>query len=247
MASGGGRALRRHTARGTTLLPALGVTTLVLLGTTATLSLVAGESEAQGAARLQRLASFAAEAGLAEGREALAIRTGASTLYNGPLATLPRAADVGSVEDPWFDLLGAAGDPWVAYPMTRGDGPEVAISDDELPADALLAEQRTLRYRVFVRDDGDVDGAGAPPVRDQAFDSNGRVWLVAVGEVGLARGRPVRVVLQQLVRNQTSVSDVTMEPSGQKGGSAAKDFRGSGRADIDIGASATLAPGPAMP
>ena len=240
------RGLRRcrRSERGSTLLPALGVTTVLLLGTTASLSLVSGESEAQGAARLERLAAFAAEAGLAEGREALTIRAGSATAYDGVLGTLPRAADVGTATDVWFDLLGDGADPWVAYPMVRGSGADVSLTDAELPPEVALAAQATVRYRVFVRDDWDQDAPGPVP---QTFDSNGRVWLVAVGEVGLPSGRPVRVVLQQLVRNQPGVADAVMENNSQRGGSASKDFRGWGGRDIDLGTSVTLQSAPATP
>lgn len=230
MGTGRGPRRDRRSERGATLLPALGITTILVLGTTASLSLVAGESEAQRAVRLQRQAAFAAEAGLAEGRERLKLLAAGADRYTAALAALPVASDHGNpaAGDPWYDLLRDGTEPWVTYPLLRGASGPVALLDAELPPGVALPSNAGVRYRVFVRDDHDVDGAGGTTPSDQTRDANGRVWLVGVGEVLLPSGRPVRVVMQQLVSNQGAQADAVSEAYGQKGVTASKGFRAAG-------------------
>ena len=57
-------------------------------------------------------------------------------------------------------------------------------------------EASRVAYRVFLRDDDDGDG-------DPTVDTNGTVWLVAVGQVRVGVGVPVQAVVRALVRPGT--------------------------------------------
>jgi hypothetical protein len=204
----------RKAERGATLLIAMGLVAVVAMGTLMSLKVVSTESDIQAASRHQREAYFAAEAGLAEARERVALMVGAgnySSIMDGDLAV---AADVGAG---WFDVYSAPNGPWVPYTLEPGS----AVLASELPAGVELADQRNVRYRVFLRDDLD----DTPDNR--AADTNNQVWLVAVGEVTRPGGQPTRAVVQALVTTGNASTVIASDSYGQKGGSAAKDFTNS--------------------
>jgi hypothetical protein len=58
--------------------------------------------------------------------------------------------------------------------------------------------QRNVTYRVFLRDDFD---EAPPTAQNQTVDSNGQVWLVAIGQVSQANGTPLQSVVTALVTN----------------------------------------------
>lgn len=192
--------VRRRQSRGFTLLVAMGVVTLVTMTVMLSLNVVSRESDTQGDSRRQKEAFFAAEAALAEGREAIRLRLGDRQTYGNVLSTLGAAvseAGLGGASPAWFELLpGTAADGWNYFSLSpdtltsaeRANASGVAYSD--YPA------QRNVRYRVFVRDDAD-DANGTT-------DSNGQVWLIGVGEVLNPRGRPTRAIVQALITNENA-------------------------------------------
>ncbi|MCP3099033.1 hypothetical protein LZ198_09120 [Myxococcus sp. K15C18031901] len=166
---------------------------------------VSREADTQSDVRRQKEAFFAAEAGLAEGREALRLRRGlGDSTYTATLAALSgaAAADVGlaGANPPWLEVLpgtGAGG--WNYLSLTPGAMPasEKAAADNDPYVEYPL--QNNVRYRVFVRDDND-DALG------NAQDSNNQVWVIAIGEVVNPKGRPTRAVIQALVTNQSAAT-----------------------------------------
>ncbi|NPD22378.1 hypothetical protein [Corallococcus exiguus] len=195
----------RRQSRGFTLLLALGVVAVVTMAVMLSLNVVGREADTQADTRRQKQAFFAAEAGLAEGREAvrllLSTQTGSSmpleATLGRPRVTLP---GMGSDTYPWFDLLPGTGvDGWNDYLITKDtlDGSEIRADITDYP------EQRNVRYRVFIRDDDDDSDTGF------GTDTNRQLWVIAVGEVTNPHGRPTRAVVQALVANTDGQSVFT--------------------------------------
>jgi Tfp pilus assembly protein PilX len=199
--------------RGATLLLSLGVITFLTLGAITTLNLISAQSDPAGQDRRAKEAFFAAEAGLAEAREWLRLQTAAIPSpqpTNAILAGLAPATDVGDASDPWYQVpLGATPDAWVGYGFSRvaaADGaqaldPSVSTAGLELVTSSgtpyvSYPDASRVTYRVFLRDDDDGDG-------DPTVDTNGTVWLVAVGQVQVGVGVPVQAVVRALVRPGT--------------------------------------------
>ena len=202
----------RH-PRGATLLLSLGVITFLTLGAITTLNLITAQSDPAGQDRRAKEAFFAAEAGLAEAREWLRLQTAAIPSpqpTNAILAALAPATDVGDGSDPWYQIpLGVTPDAWVGYVLSRvadqngaqALDPSVSTAGLELTTSSGAAyssypEASRVAYRVFLRDDDDGDG-------DPTVDTNGTVWLVAVGQVQVGAGVPVQAVVRALVRPGT--------------------------------------------
>lgn len=202
---------RRH-ERGLSLLMATVVVTLVTMAVMLSVTLVERESELQRHQRVRRQAFFAAEAGLAEGRQAVSLLLGSNTTYSavfqqladlrgGPAHT--REPGLGSADQPWFDVLdpdpaAPPGDPWQYYPLALGS----TLRDEDLIGFNSYPTWTGVRYRVFLHDDED----DADPTQD----INTRVWLVAVGEVPNREGVPTRAVVRTLITNSNTLG--TMNP-----------------------------------
>ncbi|RKI50843.1 hypothetical protein D7Y27_01035 [Corallococcus sp. AB004] len=195
----------RRQSRGFTLLLALGVVTLVTMAVMLSFSVVGREADSQADTRRQKQAFFAAEAGLAEGRETvrliMANAKNLSQLTIDLRATLGAPVNdipgLGSAAHPYFELLPpGGGEVWNRYELLTS-----TLEDAELPANVDYPEQRNVRYRVFVRDDDDSDPS--PEV-----DGNQQVWVVSIAEVANPRGRPTRSVVQALVTNVSTQSIV---------------------------------------
>jgi Tfp pilus assembly protein PilX len=206
-------ATRRRHPRGATLLLSLGVVTFLTLGAITTLNLISAQSDPAGQDRRAKEAFFAAEAGLAEAREWLRLQTAAIPSpqpTNAILAMLAPAEDVGGDTDPWYQVpLGNTPGAWVAYSLSRAPDANGAQAIDTTVTTAGLEltasdgnpyraypEAARVTYRVFLRDDDDGDG-------DLTVDTNGTVWLVAVGQVQVGTGVPVQAVVRALVRPGT--------------------------------------------
>ncbi|GMU01965.1 hypothetical protein KH5H1_60850 [Corallococcus caeni] len=172
------------------------------MAVTITWRMVRQEADVQGDLRRQKEAFFAAEAGLAEGRETMRLLLGNAETYNPAITALGAPASepgLGSPTQPWYDVLpgaSSAGDGWTPYALTPEDmaPSELASGSGDVYAD--YPRQANVRYRVFVHDDAD-DG-------DFTEDSNRQVWLVAVGEVVGGSGRPTRAVVQALITNDNA-------------------------------------------
>jgi hypothetical protein len=203
------KALRRQ-SRGFTLLVALGVVAVVTLAVMLSYRVVGREADTQGESRRHKEAFFAAEAGLAEGREAMRLRIGTSERYNDPqagtlsglLGTAVNEAGLGDSNRPWYEVLPGPGtDRWNYLRLTPASmlPAELASSGGEAYVD--YPNQDSVRYRVFLRDDPDDNNGNV--------DFNGQVWLISVGEVVTPNGRPTRAVVQALITNQ-NVPNVAM-------------------------------------
>lgn len=205
----------------------LGVVLVVTAGAAATLVMVGREASLQGQSRREAEAFFAAEAGLAEGKERmrlLADRTPNFTTYTTLMGgALPAVSGIGANGDTWFEVL-----PSTPYTLTQSGAdlaldPGVTTAGRELrdfsgAAYADFPTSGTVRYRVFLRDDRDE----STPV--STSDSNGQVWLVSIGEVDVGGGMPVRRVTQALINYSPGTQRV--DCLGQKGGCADKTNAG---------------------
>jgi Tfp pilus assembly protein PilX len=182
--------IRRREEGGFTLVIALGLIAALTVGVMVSYRVVASQAETRGDARRQTEAFFAAEAGLAEGREQLRLLNGANYQFTSTMTDLAEAADVGGGVDTYFQLLPAcspcnADNAYQTYAMSTAG----TVQDPD-GNDVTLPTQTNVRYRVFLRDDRDDDF--------QNQDSNGRVWVVSVGEV-VVGNTIVRQVVQALV------------------------------------------------
>ncbi len=195
------------------MLLALGLVAFVTLAVALSLSVVGKETDFQGASRRQREAFYAAEAGLAEARYIVGDILGNSnqvfTTVIGQLGAPVNVAGIGDSRpnDRWYDVFenpgGAPDGNWRAYTLT-GTAIDTTVTtngreliDPTGQPYLSFPDHAGVRYRVFLRDDWD-DG-------DQETDTNGRVWLISVGEVQVPNGRPVRAVVQALISNRNSI------------------------------------------
>ena len=215
----------------------------VMLG----LSLVTTEADVQGQDRRQRVAYFAAEAGLAEGREAarmLLQNTATVTLLPlfsaaGPAINDPVGFPASVPGNEWFQLL-----PPTSYGLaSTGAGGAFAsgtASADRERTDSTGASyqgfpaNRGVTYQVFLRDDNDD--------ANQLADSNGKAWIISVGEVAssVAGAMPVRAVVRALVSLRGSAPSLQSYTAQQGQGSTKS---GSNTSDItapDVSVSSTL-------
>lgn len=226
----------RKPERAFALLVAVGFVALLTMGVMASLVFVQDEAQGQGQERLQRQAFWAAEAGLAEGREAVRLLLGGDPTYTSVITALgnryaPGQGVNGYVKETSDGFPSTAGDEWyevlplTPYTLSRGSGK--AIDDSFGAANTEMNDWTgtaypdyprylNVGYRVFLRDDNDGDG-------DKKSDKNGQVWIVSVGEVSTGIGRmPVRQTVEMLL----SVAQHGVQISGyvQKGGGAEKSF-----------------------
>lgn len=189
-----------------TLLIALGVIAVATAATLVSLRIVSQESELQGRERHSREAFFAAEAGLAEGREVLKGLLGTDPTF-GSISTSPKGVflalssphkgvsgfnAMGEVFEPgfignntsWFEVI-----PSTSYNLlpTVGGAVDASYSvarrelrDANNKPFVSFPQQANVSYRVFVHDNNDEPGSGAD---DLEQDLDRAVWLVSVGEV----------------------------------------------------------------
>ncbi|MCP3136543.1 pilus assembly PilX N-terminal domain-containing protein [Pyxidicoccus xibeiensis] len=197
-------ATRRRNARGFTLLVGLGVVTLVSLAVLLSYGVVSREAETQGDGRRRKEAFFAAEAGLAEGREAMRLRLAAEgnlDTYNQVIPDLGAPVNepgLGGGGTPWYEVLPgpAATGGWNQLRLTTEDMAPTELASAGGTPYAEYPTQDNVRYRVFVRDD--LDDA------NPSSDTNGQVWLISVGEVMTEGGRPTRSIVQALIINENA-------------------------------------------
>lgn len=222
-----GKARHLPQQRGSTLLMATGMITLATIGVFLSLTAVRSESTLQGDERRSRVAFFAAEAALAEGRERMRILVGADPTYTSALGSLGAfVSEPGLPANELFDVL-----PWTSYPMDS-NGVDLAMNAGDLlapdGAPIAVASNRNVRYRVFAYDDNDGDGS-------LTADSNKLVWLVAVGEMAseVAGAMPARSVIRTLIRTTAGVPS-TPGYSAQKGQGSDKAFTSNDSNAIDL-------------
>jgi hypothetical protein len=224
---------RRH-PRGMTLLVALGTLAVVTAATLVSLRIVSQESELQGGERRAREAFFAAEAGLAEGREVLTTLLGNSPNSNNFNAVMGKLGDVysgghgldGAVNEPdfpgngahWYEVL-----PLSRYSLLSGTGqaldssfatPLREMRDPNGNPYVSFPEQSTVFYRVFMHDDDDDKDDPSNPNDGRRDDTNKSVWLVSMGEV---QGKDGVVLARSVVRVLVSAGLSTQAASGYGG------------------------------
>ncbi|WP_284664128.1 hypothetical protein [Myxococcus sp. SDU36] len=203
----------------------MGIVTMVTLAVLLSYGLVSREAEVQGDGRRYKEAYFAAEAGLAEGREAMRIRVGAERRYTFAFADMQQVNEPGLNGGirPFFEVLPGPGAPgsWNSLAINPAD---LAPAERQSPSGedyAAFPLQENVRYRVFVRDDED-------DTDDGLTDTNGQVWLIAVGEVvGRAGSRPTRAVIQTLISNENAPA-VTSPGNEMTGGGPANTYSETG-------------------
>lgn len=214
-------------SRGSTLLVVLALLLIVTTSVATVLVMVGREASLQEQTRREVEAFFAAEAGLAEARERMRLLADATpnfTTYTPVMSTLPEVAGIGANGESWYEVIAAT-----PYRLTT-TGAELALdstvhtsnrelTDPDGQPFADYPQAARVRYRVFLRDD--VDETPANP----ASDTNGQVWLVAIGEVDVGGGMPIRRVTQALVAYSPGTARV--DCMGQKGGCADKTNSGS--------------------
>lgn len=208
--------------RGFSLLVVMGLLVVLTAAAAGTLAYVAREASLQGNTRREAEAFFAAEAGLAEGRERLRLLAegiAGFTTYTDVMAMLPAApAGIAAPGDVWYSVI-----PVTPYRLTRGAN--AALDDSITTADRELRDlagvaygeyptATNVTYRVFLRDDAD-ESPALP-----AVDANGQVWVVSIGEVTIGAGQPVRRVTQALINFRPGTQRV--DCLGQRGGCSDK-------------------------
>ena len=208
----------RHHPRGMTLLIALAVISVVTAATLVSLRVVSQESELQGRERHSREAFFAAEAGLAEGRQLLA------ALAQDTSSLAKSLEKLRVVNDPsfprnlvgWRELMGST-------PYTLAAGSKMALDPTVLAARRELRdinnkpfvsfpEQGNVTYRVYVHDDDS----------STQNDADNTVWVVAMGEVA---GKDGVVLARSVVRALVTSTAGSLDNDGlfQKGGGSTKE------------------------
>ncbi|MCP3136537.1 type II secretion system protein [Pyxidicoccus xibeiensis] len=191
---------RRRKSGGFTLLVAMGVVTLMTMAVLLSYGVVSREAGTQGDSRRRKEAFFAAEAGMAEGREAMRLRLGDRQTYGNVLTTLGAAVNepgLAGANPPWFEVLpGAEPDGWNYLRLVQESLTAAELSSESGTPYVEYPTQDNVRYRVFVRDDLDDTNPNT--------DTNGQVWLMAVGEVLNTEGRPTRSIVQALITNENA-------------------------------------------
>jgi type II secretory pathway pseudopilin PulG len=217
----------RRSPRGMTLLIALAVISVVTAATLVSLRVVSQESEMQGQERHAREAFFAAEAGLAEGREVISLLisdqvelTKVMVKLGTQTAGKPGYNAQGEVDEAnfpgtgfsWYEVIPAT--PFTLLPGKAVDpnktDPSKELRDKTGRPFRSFPEQSRVSYRVFVHDDEDENGS-APDAR---HDLNHAVWVVSVGEVKGAGD----VVLARSVVRALVFSDMVAAEAGGYGG-----------------------------
>lgn len=209
------------------MLVVLALLVVVTTAAATALVMVGREASLQGQTRREVEAFFAAEAGLAEARERmrlLANDTPNFTTYTPVMSALPAVAGIGASGESWYEVIASTPYTLTTSGSTLAVDPNVSTANRELTDPdgqrfSSYPAAAAVRYRVFLRDD--VDEAPADPARD----TNGQVWLVAIGEVDVGGGMPVRRVTQALISYSPGTERV--DCMGQKGGCADKTSSGS--------------------
>ncbi|MFP2959581.1 hypothetical protein ACLEPN_17495 [Myxococcus sp. 1LA] len=225
------RPTTRRRQGGFTLLLAMGVVTMVTLAVLVSYSVVSREADVQGDSRRYKEAHFAAQAGLAEAREAMRIRLGGNTTYSIALLAMESAGlqvnepGLNGGDRPYFEVLPGPGGvgTWNSLAIDEADlAPAERVSPSG-EAYASFPRQENVRYRVFVRDDEDSDPSGTA-------DMNKQVWLIAIGEVvGRDGSRPTRAVIQALITNENAPA-VTSPGTVMTGGGSDNTYNSAGNA-----------------
>lgn len=229
----------KRDARGLALVAGIGF--LAVLGIVAAVSyrMVAGENNIQTELRKERVAFYAAEAGLAEARSMMRAQwvpaTGFQQVFSNMTGTTPADAALNDDDDSEFsrhvggicnEIQNNRRIPCL-YPLTAEqryplrvdsavifDGYADADPQEQEKITLFFPDQDNVFFQTFFYDDDDDD--------DYTSDANRQFWVVSVGEVrGGLLSRPVRVVVRALVTGPLP-AELSVGYSGQKGASASK-------------------------
>jgi hypothetical protein len=194
-------AARRPGARGIALMMAVALILFITAATLISLRAVSTESALQGQERRSREAFFAAQAGIAEAREVVRLKLNGTTDINPVMSDLGApVTDAALQVHPFYEVI-----PWTNYTLAS-TGVELSVDPGVTTANREMVgpdgvrisdfpDASNVRYRVFVVDDEDSN-----PVRLAGNDTNGKVWLVSVGEVaGPAGTQPIRSIIRMLI------------------------------------------------
>ena len=215
--------------RGIALLAAIGFLAVLLVVVGVSMHMLNGESEIQFQQQKERVAFYAAEAGLAEARSMIRAMWSPTDGFARVFAELTNEAADAAInnEVDEFNMGGQCDTPNGAPTVPclyRLSPPQNYFlrNDPALPFDALDAalepyypEQNNVTFQNFIYDDADGDNTFTQ-------DANRQFWVVSVGEVAGKPGeRPTRVVLRALVTGPHPLqSDGSY--GAQKGGGASK-------------------------
>lgn len=224
------RAVRRQGERGIALLAAIGFLAILGLVVAISMRMLEAESEIQAQQQKERIAFYAAEAGLAEARAMIRAMWNPTDGFARVFAELTNesaaaALNVGDSDE--FNMGGACNTPTGAptvpclYKLSpqqnyflRNDATK-SFDDIDAALEPYYPEQNNVTFQTFIYDDADGDNTFVQ-------DANRQFWVVSVGEVaGRSNERPTRVVLRALVTGPEPIqSDGSY--SSQKGGGASK-------------------------
>jgi hypothetical protein len=195
---------RPRAARGIALLMALALIAFITAAAIISLRAVATESALQAHERRGREAFFAAQAGLAEGREVVRLRLNGANTFTALIGALPSTSSEAGLPATWRNLIG-----WQPYSLGATDaglGVDPGVTGNNLemngPDGARIDDFPTasnVRYRVFISDDND----DLSDNRDS--DPNNQAWIISVGEVeGPPGTQPHRSIVRALISAGTS-------------------------------------------
>lgn len=190
--------VRPRAERGIALLMALALIAFITAAAIISLRSVATESALQAHERRGREAFFAAQAGLAEGREVVRLRLNGANQFTTVIGALTSTSSEAGLPGTWYNLI--AWQPYALGATDAGVGVDPAVTGANLemngPDGTRIDDFPTaanVRYRVFLSDDEDGDS-------NRATDSNSQVWLVSVGEVeGPPGTQPHRSIVRALI------------------------------------------------
>lgn len=225
----------RRGARGIVLLAAIGFLAILGLVVAVSMHMLEAESEIQAQQQKERIAFYAAEAGLAEARAMIRAMWSPADGFARVFAELTDESTEAQAlrnptrEDDPFNMGGACDEPGTAgvpvipclYQLIPRQNYFLRVNANhgfdglDPESEAFYPEQDNVTFETFIYDDAD---------RDNTFtqDANRQFWVVSVGEVAGRPGeRPARVTLRALVTGPRPLqSDGSY--SSQKGGGASK-------------------------
>ncbi len=219
-----------RTQRGIALLAAIGFLAAIGVGAAVSFHMVSGENNVQHQLLKERIAFYAAEAGLAESRAVIrslwTLDSGFNNVFSdltgaSPATTpLNRTGPAFGVPGPCNDTSGTTKATPCLYELLPSTPYAIRPDADHNFSDSLsdddseyYPEQANVSFRSFYYDDEDDS--------DFTGDSNRQFWVVSVGEVQTDRGRPIRAIVRALVTGPMP-SESSVGYSGQKGGDSSK-------------------------
>lgn len=216
----------RRGERGIVLIAAIGFLAILGLVVAISMRMLEAESEVQAQQQKERIAFYAAEAGLAEARSMIRAMWNPTDGFARVFAELtngdPSSAENKGTNDE-FNMGGVcdtpAGAPTVPCLYVLSPRQNYSIQDNSGDIDAAIEpyypEQDNVTFQTFIYDDADGDNTFVQ-------DANRQFWVVSVGEVaGRTNERPTRVVLRALVTGPDPIQSDGSYGS-QKGGGASK-------------------------